>query len=272
MKSRIITGVLGGLAFVYAIVTGGIFLDVVTGLLLAIGIWEYNRLARAAGIKTSLPLLLCASLLYFFIHVISVRFKHRFALVDYTGLILFFILLGTFLFRDQDQGLEVFLPSVAANLFGLVYPGVLLTYIILIRGISTPFGWQVLLFMFITIWGNDTGAYFIGSFLGKTPLAPKISPHKTVEGSVGGLLIGTLAGISFGLAFRLPWCILAFSPLIGLVGQIGDLFESLLKRGAGVKDSGWILPGHGGVLDRFDSAMLSLPLVYFLISLLTAMR
>lgn len=272
MKTRIITGVLGGLAFVFAIVTGGIFLEVVTGLLLAIGVWEYNRLAGSAGIKTNFPLILCASLLYFFTQVFSVRFNRSFAVVEYTGFILFFILIGTFLTRDQDQGIEGFLPSAAANLFGLVYPGVLLTYIILIRGISTPFGWQVLLFMFITIWGNDTGAYFIGSFLGKTPLAPKISPHKTVEGSVGGLLIGALAGIGFGLAFQLPWSILALSPLIGIVGQIGDLFESLLKRGAGVKDSGWILPGHGGVLDRFDSAMLSLPLVYSLVCLLSAIR
>jgi phosphatidate cytidylyltransferase len=144
----------------------------------------------------------------------------------------------------------------------------LLTYIILIRGFSTPFGWQVLLFMFVTIWGNDTGAYFIGSLLGKTPLAPKISPKKTVEGALGGLVVGVLAGVGFGLVFRLPLSILVLSLLIGIVGQIGDLFESLLKRGAGVKDSGWILPGHGGVLDRFDSAMLSLPLVYSLVGLL----
>jgi phosphatidate cytidylyltransferase len=268
MKTRVITGVLGVPAFVLAIIKGGIFLEVVTALLLSIGVWEYNRLARTAGIKTSFPLILCSSLLYFFTQVLSVHFKHSFAVGEYTGFVLFLTLIGSFFFRDKDQGLEGFLPSVAANLFGVAYPGMLLTYIILIRGFSTPFGWQVLLFMFVTIWGNDTGAYFIGSLLGKTPLAPKISPKKTVEGALGGLVVGVLAGVGFGLVFRLPLSILVLSLLIGIVGQIGDLFESLLKRGAGVKDSGWILPGHGGVLDRFDSAMLSLPLVYSLVGLL----
>ena len=200
MKTRIITGVLGGLAFVYAIVTGG-FLEVVTGLLLAVGVWEYHRLAGSAGIKTNFPCCSAQACFIFFIQVCSVL-NHRFAVVEYTGFVLFLHFDRYFLFRDQDQGLA----------FCLRLPQICLVWSI--RGsayiyhfnkrYSTPFGWQVLLFIFITIWGNDTGAYFIGSFLGKTPLAPKISPHKTVEGSVGGLLVGALAGIGFGLAFGFP--------------------------------------------------------------------
>lgn len=117
--------------------------------------------------------------------------------------------------------------------------------------------------IFSLIWANDVFAYFIGKRFGKTPLASKISPKKTVEGFMGGLLGSIL--ISVILVFALPewtWHWLALGLIVGTIGPLGDLLESVLKRKANLKDSGRILPGHGGVLDRFDSFLLSTPFVF----------
>src|SRR5690554_2629964 len=266
MKTRIITGVLGGLFLVALIVNSGLLLELFVALLISIGVWEYHKLARATGINTSFPLMLGIGLTYFITQVVSVHFDRSFILLDNIGILFFLTVLGSFFISRNHLEVKGFLPYVAANLFGVVYPGVLFTYIILIRGISSPFGWQALLFLFTTIWGNDTGAYFIGSFLGKTPLAPKISPKKTVEGALGGLFLGALAGSVLGIIFHFSWSIIPLSIVIGIIGQIGDLLESQIKRGAGIKDSGWIVLGHGGVLDRFDSILLALPFLYHLIS------
>lgn len=113
------------------------------------------------------------------------------------------------------------------------------------------------------VWMADTGAYFAGRAFGKHKLAPNISPNKTIEGLVGGLLAAMLAGLGFALlagvqSAQLPWVALA-ALLTALASVIGDLFESLLKRQAGVKDSGHLIPGHGGILDRIDSVLAALP-------------
>jgi len=266
MKTRIITGVLGGLFLVALIINSGLLLELFVALLISIGVWEYHKLTKATGIKTSYPLMVGIGLTYYITQVVFVRFERSFILFNNIGILFFLTVLGSFFITHNQLEAKDFLSSVAANLFGVVYPGVLFTYIILIREISAPFGWQVLLFLFATIWGNDTGAYFIGSFLGKTPLAPKISPKKTVEGALGGLFLGALAGSALGIIFHLPLSIIPLSLVIGIIGQIGDLLESQIKRGAGIKDSGWIVLGHGGVLDRFDSILLALPFLYYFIS------
>ena len=122
-----------------------------------------------------------------------------------------------------------------------------------------------------TCWIGDTGAYYVGRRFGKRKLAPIISPGKTWEGAIASAVTGTLLGLAY-----LPWAIPGLGlPAAGLLalaancaGQVGDLAESALKRGAGVKDSGTLLPGHGGVLDRMDSTMFAVPVLYVLVSLL----
>jgi phosphatidate cytidylyltransferase len=115
-----------------------------------------------------------------------------------------------------------------------------------------PHGLDLLVWIFIVTWATDIGAYFTGRRFGRRKLAPAISPGKTVEGLIGGVAAATLLAGAWVLAMNLPFALLVFAPIFALAAQAGDLFESAMKRRAGVKDSGAWLPGHGGVLDRLD--------------------
>lgn len=151
----------------------------------------------------------------------------------------------------------------AATFLGIVYVGGFYSYLILLR--HQPNGFYILLFLFAVIWCTDSFAYFTGIFLGRHRLAPHISPKKTVEGAVGGLFGGIGGAVLIGeifLDFSLSDLVI-LGLLLSAIGQLGDLIESLLKRNYGVKDSGNFLPGHGGLLDRFDSVLLSGPFLYY---------
>ncbi len=125
-------------------------------------------------------------------------------------------------------------------------------------------GPRLLLFALAITWAADTVAYFVGRAIGKHPLAPHISPKKTWEGSIGGLAGSLLVayGFHFWLTISLPH-LLAMATLGNIAGQMGDLLESACKRSAGVKDSGGLLPGHGGVLDRIDALILCIPVIWY---------
>lgn len=113
-------------------------------------------------------------------------------------------------------------------------------------------GLELLMWVFIVTWSTDIGAYFTGRSLGKRKLAPSISPGKTVEGLYGGIAAATLLGGAWAVATHLGLALLALAPVCAVAAQAGDLFESGMKRRAGIKDSGFWLPGHGGILDRLD--------------------
>jgi phosphatidate cytidylyltransferase len=131
----------------------------------------------------------------------------------------------------------------------------------------SPDGKPWILLVLGVVWAGDTGAYFAGRFLGKHKLHPKVSPKKTIEGSIGGLISSVGAGFLMyevlGLHGLAPWKLAVFSAAGGALGQLGDLAESLIKRACNVKDSGTILPGHGGMLDRVDGVIFALPFFYF---------
>jgi phosphatidate cytidylyltransferase len=155
---------------------------------------------------------------------------------------------------------------------GIVYVPLLSSFLLLVRGLpdgmagSSAFGGKWLILLFATIWSCDTAAYFVGKSLGKHKLAPVISPNKTIEGAVGGIIGGFAAAyLCQGTFFReaLPKDALVVGMVVGVIGQLGDLVESMLKRDAQVKDSSAIIPGHGGVLDRFDSLLFTLPCIYY---------
>jgi phosphatidate cytidylyltransferase len=129
-----------------------------------------------------------------------------------------------------------------------------------IAGIGSGAAW--LLLLVLVVWGYDTGAYATGRWLGRRHLIDHISPAKTVEGLVGGLILATVgAGVGAALVGLEPWHPLLIGPLVGMVAQAGDIAESMLKRTAGRKDSGFLIPGHGGILDRIDSFLFAAPVL-----------
>ena len=172
---------------------------------------------------------------------------------------------------------QAMLPSLGNSLIGQLYIAVPLALTIRLTLVVDPFSSMtqfdglLLLAIFIFIWVNDTGAYLVGSRWGKRRLAPSISPKKSVEGSIGGLLLVLLSAVVLRLLLfpELSWLrILLIATVVAVFGTIGDLFESSLKRQAGVKDSGKLIPGHGGILDRIDSLLLAVPAVYLLLAFL----
>jgi phosphatidate cytidylyltransferase len=164
----------------------------------------------------------------------------------------------------------------AMSAFGIAYVGLLLPTIALLAHLAPPGGssatpvgiiglssgvaWTLTLVL--VVWGYDTGAYLIGRMIGRTRLVDHISPSKTVEGLAGGLVAATLAaGIGAALLGLEPWHPLLIGPVVGMAAQAGDLAESLLKRAAGRKESGFLVPGHGGILDRVDSFLFAAPVL-----------
>ncbi len=152
------------------------------------------------------------------------------------------------------------IPDVAVSFFGAAYTGLLLCGIVMVRtSLPDPWGGILTLGLFVSVWANDAFAYLVGSKFGKHKLAPRTSPNKSWEGFVAGLVASMLVwlGMSYipGVAMGIPQA-LAFGLICGLMGVLGDLAESRIKRNSGFKDSGTIMPGHGGLLDRSDSLFL----------------
>jgi len=155
------------------------------------------------------------------------------------------------------------------NLLAVLYAVILLSHLYLLRQLPRGIEWTFL--TIFLVWATDTGAYLIGRQFGRHLLAPQVSPKKTVEGSVGGLMFSIVIAIAFWyIVGRDSWITyVVLGVVIGISAQVGDLFESALKRSAGVKDSGRLIPGHGGILDRFDSLIFAVPLVYYGVILLS---
>lgn len=152
------------------------------------------------------------------------------------------------------------------TMLGVIYAGMLPSYIVLIRELAN--GRELLFAVVLGVWACDSAAYIIGSTFGKHPLAPSSSPKKTIEGAIGGCLAGAAVPVVFallGLITPLQAVIIAVAA--GVLSQVGDLFASMIKREVGIKDFGATIPGHGGVLDRFDGLFFIAPLVFYLLSL-----
>jgi phosphatidate cytidylyltransferase len=163
------------------------------------------------------------------------------------------------------------LPASLYLFGGPLYAGFLLGHVLMLQeiGDTVHAGRDWLIAVLLMIFAVDTGAYLIGRSVGRRPMAPSISPNKTWEGAAGGLACAVAAAIILGLTFDLgapPWQLLVIGVTVGVVAQCGDLFESKLKRLSQVKDSGSIIPGHGGILDRLDSVVVSIPVVYYLLA------
>jgi phosphatidate cytidylyltransferase len=174
------------------------------------------------------------------------------------------LLILSLLFMGTSQNLASTISNIGITLFGIFYIGFLLSHVSLIRNMTD--GKQWVLFLILTVWAGDISAFLCGSFFGKHKLYPKISPKKTFEG-LGGAIVGSvIVALVFALLFiprlEVGHCIL-LAIGVGILGQMGDFTESMLKRSAQVKDSGSLIPGHGGMLDRLDSFLFSAPFLHY---------
>lgn len=153
---------------------------------------------------------------------------------------------------------------IAKQVLGVVYIPVSLSLLIFIKELEGGTFWVI--WLLLVVFANDTGALYTGTFFGKRKLSPSISPNKTIEGSAGGAVAAILIGFIFCQVFFGKWSLsLIIIPgafMLAIAGQIGDLFESAMKRASSIKDSGSILPGHGGMLDRIDGLLLAIPVLY----------
>ncbi len=201
-----------------------------------------------------------------FLEAVYLQWNSWLLLVLFLG---FILILGTFVFTFPRYQFS----QTAAAVFGVIYVPVMLSYLYRIR--RMPDGFALIWLVFIASWGCDTLAYCVGRLIGRHKMTPELSPKKTWEGAVGGVLGAALLGFLYALAFGAHLQFLG-SPLVAtpllcaagsIVSQIGDLAASAVKRSVGVKDYGNLIPGHGGILDRFDSVIVTAPLVYYLLLL-----
>ena len=243
---------------------GGILLLVFVLAATYLGLLEFSRLAESRGLRANLPYttILGAAL------ILSVYFR-AYEFLFFLLALATIVLCLTHLYRGEISDL---FPNLGVNLFGLLYIAGLFSYFVAVRNISNMEGWRYpsggawLIFTLAVIWIDDTFAYFVGKWWGKRPLSSKVSPNKTVEGAIAGAvgaLLGGLLARSLFLGTVSSIHIVLLSLLVFAAGLFGDLVESLLKRACYLKDTSEIIPGHGGVLDRFDSLLFALPVVYY---------
>jgi phosphatidate cytidylyltransferase len=178
--------------------------------------------------------------------------------------LVFVLLVLSILFMAVSKDLSLTVSHMGMSLFGILFIGFLLAYVSLIRNMTNGKLW--VLFLVVTVWAGDISALLIGSLFGRHKLYPKISPKKTFEGLFGSMIGSTIVSLVFSLLFipqlKLGPCIFLAIGL-GILGQLGDFTESMLKRSAQVKDSGTLIPGHGGMLDRLDSFLFSAPFLHY---------
>lgn len=231
---------------------------------------ELKEMLARRGIGLNQPLLFLGGGLLFLFSLPQLYW--HFPQVPWREVALGLFLMASFsyeLLRGAD------LTRFAFTLLAFLYLPWSLGYVLLLRETPDPgLGLWTLSLPLVASFATDIGAYFAGRFFGRHKLAPEISPGKTLEGSMGGILFSFLALLAYTALVRevFPFGLLElwlFSLLLSLAAQLGDLAESMLKRFAGVKDSGRFLPGHGGLLDRIDSLLFTFPLTYFLVVLFT---
>lgn len=248
MKQRIVTGVIGGAVFIGFLMMGSIWFAAIISILACIA---YYELIKMSSIKlVSMPSII--GIVYIGAILLS-------SLNHFQVMLSFVFLLLVLTVWSKNQ----FTIEQAGVLFiGVFYIGFgFLTFI----EARFNHGLAFVLFVLIVVWSTDSGAYFTGRKLGKNKLWPSISPNKTIEGSIGGVFFAIIAALIFqvtSMTFDNWGYVLILAFIISIGGQLGDLVESGIKRHYDVKDSGTLLPGHGGVLDRFDSILFVFPILY----------
>jgi len=286
--SRIFSGIIAIALALSATILGGWYFTILFAVIIFLGQKEYFNLVKAKGMAPAVKTTMFVSQVLLVICTLDGSLAD--AVMPVAGTFICFYLLF--------QPKMATIADISASILGLFYTGYLPSYWVRLRALesngidnlpfgaywpknwsdilqkrdfnSVPQGLKATLLTFLCIWAADIGAYIIGKFFGKTPLS-EISPKKTVEGAIFGVaasVVVAVVGAYYIDLSRTPLTGVALGLLIGIASILGDLTESMLKRDAGVKDSGQLIPGHGGILDRTDSYIFTAPLVYYFVTLL----
>lgn len=258
--TRLISGIVLLIIMIAAMILGHDVLFILTAFLSFIGLYELyktynihnNMIGYAGGLGT-----LC-----YILAVRSGSTQLAMGAIVLSFLLVMFVYVFSFPKFNADQ--------TAAGVFGFIYVPVLMMFMYQIR--ELPDGLYLIPLVFVSAWGNDTCAYCVGRLIGRHKMAPVLSPKKSIEGGIGGVAGAVILGILYGsfLGHRLPSLV---NPIVAcgfiggmgaLIAIVGDLGASAIKRNKGIKDYGKLIPGHGGVMDRFDSILFTAPVVYFL--------
>ncbi|KRL86778.1 phosphatidate cytidylyltransferase [Lacticaseibacillus pantheris] len=260
MKQRVITAVVALIIFIPILIVGGPWVDLAAAVLALVGISEIFIMRKK--IIVSVEALVAA------LGTLAVVLPDQYlkwilqtglSRIDLLGIFMMVLLLLTVTSKNKTN-----FDNVSVTMLGILYVGTGFHYFDMARNQGSL---ALLMFGMLIVWLTDSGAYIFGRAFGKHKLWPAISPNKTWEGSIGGVVIAmifaAIYGQFFDFGYSLPVLIL-IALFLSIWGQLGDLVESALKRYYGVKDSGKILPGHGGILDRFDSMLFVLPMLHWL--------
>lgn len=260
MKQRIVTAVIAAGLFIPFVVYGKWPFAVIVYIMATIGMYE---MLRMKGISVfSVPGLL-GELALFVLLLPDTWASEMTKVLGYSKLELAFVFIILLLVYSVVVKNKFTFDDVAFVTLGAAYVGLGFYYFIETRNA----GLQYVIFALLIVWTTDSGAYFTGRKLGKNKLWPEISPNKTIEGFVGGIVIAVIFAIVMQMMTSVApnyWVLIVVTIIASMFGQLGDLVESAIKRHYDVKDSGKLLPGHGGILDRFDSLLFVLPLLHFL--------
>lgn len=271
--TRMLTGLIIGFIALWCLLHGGIALLALISIFVYIGSKEYVQILEYKGFYPSLKVMLFSDAFFALL-----AYFNRFDLV---AVVFTLCSISAFIWVLL-RGRQPYIANVSTTILGFVYGGWFPLHLLLIRGLNIEdidnihryqgflklnvqnAGLGYVVFLFTTILLTDTGCYYFGKKFGKHKLSPIISPNKTVEGALGGSLCAVIGALIIGYFIHLEFLhSLILGLLCTLFAQIGDLSESLIKRDAGVKDSGSILPGHGGFLDRTDSYVLTIPIMFY---------
>ncbi|MCK8826280.1 phosphatidate cytidylyltransferase [Natroniella acetigena] len=261
LSKRIISAIIGIPLLIFIFNLGGLAFMILNLIVLILALNEYYQLVEEKGIITSKLIGYLIGITWVSTIYITNDLNLVYPLVS---LAVIALLLKQILIKTDQSAIL----TTAVTLFGAIYITGLFSHLILLYNLELGgerWGGLLVWLPILATWLTDIGAYFVGMNFGKHPLAPRISPNKTIEGAVGGLIGSIIVTIIFGRYFLEFNYLTGFilGGLIGVVAQLGDLAVSIFKRDAQIKDSGELIPGHGGILDRIDSLLFSLPVVYY---------
>jgi phosphatidate cytidylyltransferase len=268
VRSSIFTRVAASIVFIpcFIIITrrGGYHFLALVDIIIFIGMWEFYRMMESKGVRPYKVIGIASGL--------ALSWYVFFRNGVYANLFLTLALLAIMTLELTRKGDSRAILHISTTMLGVIYVSFLASHMVMLRelpistGLEYPMGASFVYLAFVVTWSCDTGAYFVGTLAGKHPLLPRVSKKKTWEGAAGGMMFavaGALVAKYTFAGYLATWHAVVLGVTAGVIGQVGDLVESMIKRDADIKDTSETIPGHGGVLDRFDSLLFTAPLIYY---------